>query len=756
MKETLLKIINKAALALLLILAFLQPLLFLDIFTDIFELPKTLLLYSSIALLLILLALRWLLTGVRVNYDRYLFVMVVLALSAFASAYFGSSRISSWLYGLPPFVALTATYFLALQFFATDGTKKVSWRPLLSALLASGFVLSLWRLLSFAQIYLPLTGNLGEMLKLRAFTPVGSGLSLVLYLSLLLPIALGFLLGSGNGRTAAPLLDPTTKPQNPKAPFSSVLRPLFSVLYLLTAGLTLVLTGPTWSLFVILPLLLLLLRTSPSVLRQKGPLLLAVVFVLVVVLALFRIPLSFNNSLLDSAKNFPQDIQADLRISWIVAVNTIRDYPLFGTGLGTFSLDFARFRPLDYNLSPIWYLRLGQSNNYLFQLLCTLGLAGTALYLWLASKIIGKGRNALSTDRPTQVALFASLIAFLLSNLLAVPSLTVLTAFVLLLAAFSLEQGEVKEWSATSVTPQPQRHTLPLLLLAPLCLLSVAIFYLTLRLGYGEFTFRQSFNLLNEQKAVEGFNLLQRALNVNPYRDNYHLSAASLAFSLADQAASRILGAGYSLIPDPKEAAPSTSISNDRALMNQLLDYAIKEAKNAVTLDPFNADNWQGLASLYRNISGFVQNAADWSVATYQQAAMVDPTNPLLRLDLGGLFYLAGDFESATNHFRDAAILKSDLPNAHYNLAWAYRQKGLIVAAVNEMTVVTRLLPLDSADYKKANEELEQFKALLPRPTPTPTPAAQESELNLTAPSNELAQPRPQKVILPEASPSAL
>lgn len=790
MKENLLKIINKTALILLLLLAFLTPLLFLPLFTDIFELPKTLLLYIVISLLLFLLSLRWLLTGIKIRYDRPLLLLLALALAASFGSYLGPGRLASLLYGLPPFLSLVLLYFLALQFFgstpvlSTPSTSEgetsppeISRRGLLEmtalnptglvyALLSSGLILALWRLLSFAQISPAFAGPLSELLKQRAFTPLGSGLGLTLYLTMLFPLALSFLLEVQNGADEKPEGSAAAVPAGLVMP--SLFRPPFSLLYIVISGLALILTAPWWALLlVLLPTGLQLFFTPRPVLRAARYPLLLVTTILLSVTVLFHVPLNFNNQLLKAAADFPRDLQPGLRTSWIVAVNTVRDYPFFGTGLGTFASDFSRFRPLDYNLSPVWFIRFGTSGNYLFQLLATVGLIGTGLYLLFAGKVLSSLRSDLASRSDLQKAVAASLFAFFLGNLFAVPSLPVLIAFFLLLALFSAEGAtfatkvapsqnpEESSVGALPITNNPVTNNFSILLFVPLFLLSLAVLYLTVRLGYGELAFRQSLGFVSEQKAADGFNRLQQALNINPYRDNYHLAAASLAFSLADQAAVRLNNAGYSLLAAPNEPAPSTNVSNDRALLLQLLDYAVREAKNAITLAPLNADNWASLAAIYRNMAGFVQNAGDWSVLTYRQALAADPINPLLRLEMGGLFYLAGDFENAGSLFRDAALLKNDLPNAHYNLAWAYRQKGLIGAAVNEMTVVTRLLPLDSPDYKKAGDELEQFKKLLP-PPPTggpATPAVGPEELKLATPAAELAQPKPQKVLLPEAAP---
>ena len=72
-----------------------------------------------------------------------------------------------------------------------------------------------------------------------------------------------------------------------------------------------------------------------------------------------------------------------------------------------------------------------------------------------------------------------------------------------------------------------------------------------------------------------------------------------------------------------------------------LLQQAVREGKSAVSLDGLNANYWTNLATIYRDLIGVVDGAPDWSLSAYQQAVALDPTNPSLRLDMGGLLYAA-------------------------------------------------------------------------------------------------------------------
>jgi len=178
--------------------------------------------------------------------------------------------------------------------------------------------------------------------------------------------------------------------------------------------------------------------------------------------------------------------------------------------------------------------------------------------------------------------------------------------------------------------------------------------------------------------------------------------------------------------------------------------------------------NWQTLAGVYRQIVNVAENAPVWAVSAYQQSIVLDPRNPLLRLDLGGIYYLFENFDEAQKLFEQAVSLKPDWANAHYNLAWTYYKKGIFGSAVDQMQIVVGLLDAATQpeDYKAAQKNLDDFKKTYQTEleklqqqqaaqggTPQGTAPAAPSELNLPSPP---ATQLDQKIELPEdASPGA-
>ena len=185
----------------------------------------------------------------------------------------------------------------------------------------------------------------------------------------------------------------------------------------------------------------------------------------------------------------------------------------------------------------------------------------------------------------------------------------------------------------------------------------------------------------------------------------------------------------------------------DRQTIAQAIQASIQEAKAAAALNPEKVTNWQNLAAVYKNIINVAKDAELWTVSAYQQAIQLEPQNPNHRLELGGVFYLFGNYAESQKMFEQAVALKPDWSNAHYNLAWSYAQQKDYQKAVGEMQNVLALLNPKQAesDYKKAQKDLEEFKKNLPKEesqTEGQTPEQATEKLNLPSPPAATVEPK--------------
>jgi len=400
---------------------------------------------------------------------------------------------------------------------------------------------------------------------------------------------------------------------------------------------------------------------------------------------------------------------------WTIAVEGFKPITnfLFGAGPGNFVTAFSRFKPTLFNQSPYWNLRFGTSSNEYLQILSTLGFFGLVSFLFLAMRSLSVSLKKKIYSLPLLLVVFL----FLPAN---TPTLFLFFVFLAILGVktsqekYKINVGENNLFYLLPVTG---------------CLVLAILFYGECRSYLAEVYFQKAQIAISQNLGKEAYDLETKALQTNPYNDNYHSSFALLNFILANNLAQK------------KDLS-----DQEKQMVTQLLQSSIAEARNAVSLAPKNSLTWENLAQIYRNLINTAQGADQWTVTALRQAISLDPANPRLRVELGGLFYSFKNYESAIDLFKAAVSLKPDFPNGYYNLAYAYKDKEEYQSAVAAMEAVLTLVDKNSNDFKKASSDLEELKKLLPAPSVTPKPVKPET---LTLPS-----PAPTKK--PEITPIVL
>lgn len=363
-------------------------------------------------------------------------------------------------------------------------------------------------------------------------------------------------------------------------------------------------------------------------------------------------------------------------ISWAIAIEAFKNYPLLGVGPSSFLEAFSRFRPVAFNSLPIWSSRFGAASNWYFQLLTVTGLLGLIPVVWLALGVL-KNRIAPHLLLPLLAVLL--ILGFLPANFLLLFLLWVL------LAALAVN-SPTKEYAENG-------RLLAGIFLIIALVLAGAGFWLGARAYRAEISFYRSLQTLAQNKGTETYNLQIKAITDNPQADLYRLAYSQTNLALANALASQ----------------PNLTDQNKQNV-SQLVQQAIQEAKAAVSLNPRLINNWENLAQIYRGLINFAQGADQWTIAAYQQALSLDPLNPSLRLSLGGVYYGLGNYDQAIRLFEQTIDLKPDFPNAHYNLAAALREKKEYEPALAQMEVVLTLVDPSSGDFQKATEEANQLR----------------------------------------------
>lgn len=747
--------------------------LFTNLTTDFYDAPKFLCLLVVTGALLILTTLKFALSSkvvwVRTSLDLPLVLLaVVAAISTFLSPSPYVSLLGQGVFVHNSLVSLI-TYIL-FYFVVVNNLRSVKDIHQVTFLLTVGGVfLSVISLLSFAGIkLLPAPWNHGVN-----FTTTGSNFSTTALLALLVPITALEILGKSKLAI--------------RVAYALVLA-LFGIVIAITGSLASI-TGALLG----ISLVLILYRSQVSSLLNISSLksnlgivaLISslVVVILVTLLAYMPFPGNILNKL---SKSFPRETQLSFPLSWKISVSAFRDSPFWGTGLSTYLHDFTAYKPIEFNKTSSWNIRFDNAFNEYLSMLATLGGVGlaalifaTVFFLSTAYRAILAVRNTVSDLTPSlklSLGLSISGIVFFVILFLHASTLAFMVVGFLLLASFMsvnhlLNAGSNQAWKKESGLKQTlmrvassmnltgaYQETLNLDAL-PTVMLTVSValvgfaFFFGGKYALADFHHRQALNAITQNQGLQAYNELVAAEKLNPNNDLYRTDLAQTNFALANAIA---------ISKGPTQAAPNGTLNDqDRQNIQVLLNQAITEGKTATILNPRSSANWEILGSLYRQISGVAQNALLFALDSYGRSIQNDPLNPILRLNVGGVYYAIQSYDMAIRFFTDTINLKPDYANGFYNLSVAYRDKGDLQSAIAAAQQAVTLLDKNSPDYKTASDYLTDLQSKNETATKSANMTASTVEDKGALQQKELPKvvelPKPENIATPaaiKASPS--
>ena len=434
-------------------------------------------------------------------------------------------------------------------------------------------------------------------------------------------------------------------------------------------------------------------------------------------------------------------------VSWSIATDVLKTprSALIGVGPENFTSAYAIFRPQWTNTTTWWNTPFGQGSDLPLTLLATGGLLSFISWLWFAITGVNTSRAHFKKE-PALVALFMSTLALNFAFpgnpiLLAIQAVT--TAFLIANTHQNSTKFHLLRPAATDAEGDSNRQSL---VFASLPLVVAAAVAIGLTYGIGRayaasYTFFRSSYALQQNDAAQVYELQRQATELNPYdglyRSNYGMTNFAIATALANK---------------------TDATEQEKQQISQLIQQALREAKAATLLRPEDSQGWRVLAQIYRNLIGTAEGADQWAVSSYVTAIQTNPTDPTLRVELGGLFLSAGQYDQAISLFQQATQLKPDYANAYYNLANALKMAKQYEAAKTVYQQTLALIPADSEDYTKTNLELEALQKEMDSQAATDTDsegaAPNQASTNSTSLLNQnLNQPESEVVTPPATSP---
>lgn len=639
-------------------------------------------------------------------------ILVLLAVSAF-STFFSESVKDSLVgsYGNTPrsFIALiifVMFYYLVVNNLTAARIKTIFW-----GLIASSSLVVIYALLQLSGLYiLPF-----DYAKTQSFNTLGSLSGLTQFLVMILPL---FVVGAAQIQEIATKIKPA---------LANVLKGAIVVVTLGALAILLLLNGFTFWPVAIVSMVIVLMFFMSKIIKISNNNLLIPLFIF---LSLIILLVLGNFNLVNL--NLPAEVSLSRGASWDIAKESVKSYPLLGSGPSTFFYSFSKFKSADFNASPLWNIRFDNASSALFEALASVGVLGAVTFIVL-------GLIALSVIFLTLIksedhgansillALFASFIsALLFANLFSLNNSVLLIFIVVSIMAVSASivmYPEKFKVLKLSFRASP-KYALALAAIF-LCVSAgvVVLFTMGLKMYLADTYAKQSLTQTDVNAKIE---YLNKSISLASYQDPYYLTIANDYMSLANEAA---------------------LANKDVAAITDNLSKAIDSGKKAVEIAPSNAANNESLALIYENASFYTRGALEWAEEHYNKVAALDPHNPVPNLRIALVNIARSNAETdaeekkfyineAIKRYDEALQKKSDLAPALYGKAIAYEKLGDMTNAIENLKNAN-ILASDNLDYRFELGRL-YFNRGIAQPDLTQN-ASQQIQENAISPEGEQA-----------------
>lgn len=687
-KNPVLNKLNNLILGLVVLVSFLTPIFFLPITNEYFEFNKLYFFIASTAVLALLWCTKMVVEKkvcvARSSVDfPLLLVLTSFILSTVTSLDKTSSLFGSYGRWFPSLFGFATLYFFYYAVSTNaDSARKI--RAVLYCLAGSSAVPSLFGLLNYFGLTLPFLNLFNQ----RGFLLSGSSAALS-------AVAL-------TGTVVCALLAINVK--------SDIKKILFTAAFLIDF-ITIVIFGGAVFAGLAVAVIALAFISLPGDSWTKNKIYVFPVLGAIITFAALYFVVPQTKTMLQ--ENYPKEVLPSINESWVISSTTLRDFPIFGSGISTFYLNYPRYKTVSQNYTPTWNVTFDKPANELFNIVSTLGVFGLLAYGLLIAAIINmclKTIRVKDAYKGLSTVISAALVTSLLTMLFTYASFqsTFITFVLLSLLTAESALNTNKAWSKlTTISLESKTHgeggilvesqmiykqeilqyviSLPIVALAAFGMYQVYLQYAP------EFFVRKAVIAASRQEVNDAYDYQVRALSVNAQRSEYHRLYANTNLALAQS-----LSAKQDLSDQEKTAAQN------------LLAQALRNIKFATeNLNPLDSANWEVRARIYRFLIPAAKDADQFAIQAYNTAIQLDPTNPVLRVELGGVYFGKEDYLSAGNLFKQAVNLKSDYANARYNLAHSLLKLKAYSDAKTEFEAVQSLVEKGSSDYNAVASDLE-------------------------------------------------
>ncbi len=407
----------------------------------------------------------------------------------------------------------------------------------------------------------------------------------------------------------------------------------------------------------------------------------------------------------------PIEVSPDAESSMAIAQQTLATHSSsYGSGPGTYAMDYARFHDVRVNQTDFWNTRFDRASSHVLTLLPTMGTLGLSLLglFVLLLFIRGIHQTLVKPGRDEWLESFVHLTPWMVLVISAFlfPWNMTLTVMFGVFSGLLLSQTLPRSTNR-SFAKSPALALLASTLLVILSLgLLVGVFVTTQRY-VAQRAFAQAVELDRSGGELKDIVAsLDKATSLNRFDDTYFRNLADALLLRTDEELKGVNSVD-TLTPESAQYIQS------------LVAATVNAAARATDLSPENALNWLVRGRIYQELIPVMSTASEFSTSSFVRAVELEPLNPSHWTELG-IAYLAVAqhiqpmtaaedeqtaaqaltrhtelLASAQSAFIKATELKPNYAQAHYQLALAFQRQGRIDEAITKMESVAAYNQID-------------------------------------------------------------
>jgi tetratricopeptide (TPR) repeat protein len=388
----------------------------------------------------------------------------------------------------------------------------------------------------------------------------------------------------------------------------------------------------------------------------------------------------------------------EIRPNFTVTMNLVgeawKKNAALGTGPNMFKEFWDLHRPADINLSQFWATSFSYGSGFVPTIAVTTGVLGLLALLSFLVLYLISGFKAIFSAVGDFGWRYVSLTSFLVSLFLwamafvYVPGIaTISLAFIFtgIFAATLVPQGVVGSIKI-NIFSNPKSNFAAVFGIVVLLIASVAGGYFVWERVVAASVYQKGIALLSSGNSQDAKKTISNAIRLVP-TDSYWKSFSEASLNRAG------------VLLNSVSSANNLTDSQKTSIQTEIAD-AIESAKQAITWNSKNYENWFALGRVYEVLaSNVIPGASDSAKINFKEAQSRSPLNPAIPLAFARLAALSGDLAGARENINKAIELKNNYTDAYFALAQLEVASNNIPGAIRSIESVTLMDPQNASLY---------------------------------------------------------